>query len=180
VETTLVLPTRNYSPLVAAACRSAYPDLLRSGVRLFEYPLGLLHTKSVTVDARITLVGSANMDRRSLELNFENNLLMLDPGVTAMIRDRQLGYLSQSTIVKAESAEDRPFHVRLVDNVIAMASPCSDQPWSGQEALKCRDDELVVFGLREPGHRDHADRPGAPDDERERPAVGGEPAGVQA
>jgi cardiolipin synthase A/B len=123
VETTLVVPARNDSPLVAAACRSAYPDLLRCGVRLFEYPLGLLHTKSITVDARITLVGSANMDRRSLELNFENNLLVLDPGVTATIRDRQLGYISQSTIVKAETVEDWPFHVRLVDNVIGMASP---------------------------------------------------------
>jgi cardiolipin synthase len=123
VETTLVVPARNDSPLVAAACRSTYSDLLRCGVRLFEYPLGLLHTKSITVDARITLVGSANMDRRSLELNFENNLLVLDPGVTATIRDRQLGYLSQSTIVKAETVEDWPFHVRLVDNVIGMASP---------------------------------------------------------
>jgi cardiolipin synthase len=123
VETTLVVPARIDSPLVAAACRSAYPDLLRCGVRLFEYPLGLLHTKSITVDARITLVGSANMDRRSLELNFENNLLVFDPGVTATIRDRQLGYLSQSVIVKAETVEDWPFHVRLVDNVIGMASP---------------------------------------------------------
>jgi cardiolipin synthase A/B len=123
VETTLVVPARNDSPLVAAACRSVYSDLLTSGVRLFEYPLGLLHTKSITVDARITLIGSANMDRRSLELNFENNLLVLDPGVTATIRDRQLGYLSQSTIVKAETVEDWRFHVRLVDNVIGMASP---------------------------------------------------------
>jgi cardiolipin synthase len=123
VETTLVVPARNDSPLVAAACRSAYPDLLRCGVRLYEYPLGLLHTKSITVDARITLVGSANMDRRSLELNFENNLLVLDPGVTATIRDRQLGYLSQSTIVKADTVEDWPFHVRLVNNAIGMASP---------------------------------------------------------
>jgi cardiolipin synthase len=123
VETTLVLPARNDSPLVAAACRSAYSDLLKSGVRIFEYPLGLLHTKSITVDARIAVVGSANMDRRSLELNFENNLLVLDPGVTATIRDRQLGYVSQSTIVKAETVEDWPFHARLVDNVVGMASP---------------------------------------------------------
>ena len=80
VTTTLIVPARNDSPLVAAASRSAYPDLLACGVRLFEYPLGLLHTKSITLDARIALVGSANMDRRSLELNFENNLLVLDPG----------------------------------------------------------------------------------------------------
>jgi cardiolipin synthase len=75
------------------------------------------------VDARITLVGSANMDRRSLELNFENNLLVLDPGVTATIRDRQLGYISQSTIVKADAVEAWPFRARLFDNAIGMASP---------------------------------------------------------
>ena len=92
-------------------------------MRLFEYPLALLHTKSITVDGRIALIGSANMDRRSLELNFENNLLVLDPGFTKTIRDRQLGYLSQSNAVKAETVENWPFHVRLVNNVIGMASP---------------------------------------------------------
>jgi cardiolipin synthase A/B len=123
VETTLVVPARNDSALVAAACRSSYPDLLRCGVRLFEYPLGLLHTKAITVDGRITLVGSANMDRRSLELNFENNLLVLDPGVTKAVRDRQLGYLSQSTIVKDDTVQNWPFRARLYDNAIGMASP---------------------------------------------------------
>src|SRR6185437_5363910 len=123
VTTTLVVPARNDSPLVAAASRSAYPDLLAGGVRLFEYPLGLLHTKSITLDARIALVGSANMDRRSLELNFENNLLVLDPGVTATIRQRQLGYLSQSTAVEAETVKARPFRTRLIGDVIGMASP---------------------------------------------------------
>ena len=123
VETTLVVPARNDSPLVAAASRSNYPDLLRCGVRLFEYSLGLLHTKTLTVDGRITLVGSANMDRRSLELNFENNLLVLDPGVTKAIRDRQLGYLSQSTVVKPETVEDWPFRARLFNNAVAMAAP---------------------------------------------------------
>jgi cardiolipin synthase len=123
VATTLIVPARNDSPLVAAASRSAYPDLLRCGVRLFEYPLGLLHTKSVTLDARIALVGSANMDRRSLELNFENNLLVLDPGLTATIRQRQLGYLSQSTAVEAATVKARPFRTRLIGDVIGMASP---------------------------------------------------------
>lgn len=123
VTTTLIVPARNDSPLVAAASRSTYPDLLACGVRLFEYPLGLLHTKAVTVDARVALVGSANMDRRSLELNFENNLLVLDPGLTAAIRQRQLGYLSQSAAVEAETVKAWPFRTRLAGDVIGMAAP---------------------------------------------------------
>ena len=123
VTTTLIVPARNDSPLVAAASRSAHPDLLASGVRLFEYLLGLLHAKSITVDGRIALVGSANMDRRSLELNFENNLLVLDPGLTAAVRQRQLGYLSQSAAVEAETVKARPFRTRLIADAIGMASP---------------------------------------------------------
>jgi cardiolipin synthase len=63
------------------------------------------------------------MDRRSLELNFENNLLVLDPGLTAIIRQRQLGYLAQSTAVEAETVKARPFRARLIDDVIGMAAP---------------------------------------------------------
>ena len=109
--------------VVAAACRGVYSDLLRCGVRLFEYPLGLLHTKSITIDDRLALVGSANMDRRSLELNFESNLLVLDPGLTATIRQRQLGYLSESTAVEAETVKARTFRTRLIGDAIGMASP---------------------------------------------------------
>ncbi len=63
------------------------------------------------------------MDRRSLELNFENNLLVLDPGLTATIRGRQLGYLTQSTAVEAETVKAWPFRTRLIGDAVGMASP---------------------------------------------------------
>jgi cardiolipin synthase len=63
------------------------------------------------------------MDRRSLELNFENNLLFFDPALTETIRQRQLGYLSQSTPVEAEAVNAKPFRARLYDDAIGMASP---------------------------------------------------------
>lgn len=123
VKTTLVLPTRNDSWLVGNASRSSYPDLLNSGVQLYEYPLGLLHAKTLTVDGNIALVGSANMDRRSLELNYENSLLIAGAQVTESIRERQLGYLAVSQLVSADAVRAWPFHTRLVHNVVGMMAP---------------------------------------------------------
>ena len=75
VDTTVVFPARNDSRFVGAASRSYYADLLNAGVKIYEYKHGLLHTKSLTLDGEVTLIGSANMDRRSFELNYENNIL---------------------------------------------------------------------------------------------------------
>ena len=46
-------------------------------MQIYEYVGGLLHTKSLTLDGEVTLIGSANMDRRSFDLNYENNILSL-------------------------------------------------------------------------------------------------------
>ena len=123
VKTTLILPARNNSWLVGGACRSCYRDMLQAGVDVHEYTPGLLHTKSMTIDGRYALVGSANMDRRSLQLNFENNLLIMDAATTASIRRRQLGYLSVSQRVSLDTVESWPFHTRLLQNTVGMMAP---------------------------------------------------------
>lgn len=123
VKTIIVFPTRNDSMLVGNTCRSTWRDLLTCGVKVMEYPLGLLHTKSMTIDGEVALVGSANMDRRSLELNFENNMLVADRDVTQAVRERQLGYLSMSHPVQLETVEAWPYHQRLLQNAIGMMAP---------------------------------------------------------
>ena len=119
----LVLPTRNNSKLVGAACYSTYAPLLAVGVEIYEYPLGLLHTKSITADRQIALVGSANMDGRSLQLNFQNNLVIDDAATSATIRERQLGYVSVSQRVALDTARRWPFGRRLVQNAVGMMAP---------------------------------------------------------
>ena len=123
VRTAIIFPERNNSWLVGSTCRSCYMDLLSSGVAIYEYPLGLLHTKSMTIDGRIALVGSANMDRRSMQLNFENNLLIADEQVTAAVRVRQLGYLAVSRLVERDTVQAWPLHTRLVQNAAGMMAP---------------------------------------------------------
>jgi cardiolipin synthase A/B len=123
VATTVIFPARNDSWIVAAASRSYYADLLAAGVQIFEYEGGLLHTKSLTLDGQVTLIGSANMDRRSFELNYENNILFFDANLTAEIRRRQDSYLAQSYPVTADMVAQWPMLRRLWNNIIAMLGP---------------------------------------------------------
>ena len=123
VETTVIFPARNDSFIVQAASRSYYADLLEAGVRIFEFKGGLLHTKSLTLDGEITLIGSANMDRRSFDLNYENNILLYDSTLTAAIRRRQDDYLAQSREVTAEMVGQWPITRKFWNNAIAMLGP---------------------------------------------------------
>ncbi len=123
VRTILVLPARNDSRIVAAASRSTYPDLLQAGVELHEYDGGLLHAKTMVVDRAVGLVGSANLDRRSFELNFENNILFADPVVAAALRARQDEWMAASHRVTAEGVAATGLGRRLVQNLLAMFGP---------------------------------------------------------
>lgn len=123
VRVTMILPARNDSFFVARASRSYYSDLLRAGVRLAEFRDGLLHAKTLTVDGLVTCIGSANMDRRSFELNFENNLLLVSREVTGMVRARQLGWLDRATVLARGHGQSWPFFIRAVNNLFATMGP---------------------------------------------------------
>jgi cardiolipin synthase len=123
VKTTIIFPAKNDSWIVGGASRSYYAGLLEAGVEIFEYVGGLLHTKSLTLDGEVTLIGSANMDRRSFDLNYENNILYYDPDLTADVRARQQEYISKSQLVTRESVESWSLPTRLWNNTLAMLGP---------------------------------------------------------
>src|SRR5256884_9819189 len=83
VRTIIIFPARNDSWIVGAASRSYYGDLLAAGVHIYEYEGGLLHTKSLTLDGEVTLIGSANIALHSFDLKYQNNILFYDPNLTA-------------------------------------------------------------------------------------------------
>jgi len=123
VETTLVVPARNDSWVVAAASRSYYAELLAAGVKVYEYVGGLLHSKTLTLDGKLGLVGSANMDRRSFDLNYENNILFHDETLSAAVRQRQAEYIARSRPVHADDVSAWPVTRRLWHNTVAMLGP---------------------------------------------------------
>ncbi len=123
VDTNIIFPARNDSWIVGAASRSYYEGLIAAGVHVYEYVGGLLHTKSLTIDGEVTLIGSANMDRRSFELNYENNILFYDEPLTAIMVQRQERYIAESGRVSAEMVDRWTWRRRLWNNTIAMIGP---------------------------------------------------------
>jgi cardiolipin synthase len=123
VRTILAIPRRCDSRVVAATAESYYADLINAGVELYEYRRGLLHAKTMLVDRAVGLIGSANLDRRSFELNFENNILFADAGFAAAVRDRQAEYLADSDRVTEEDVARFGIGRRLLQNLLATMSP---------------------------------------------------------
>ena len=123
VDVTMVFPKKNDSWIVAAVSRSYYRRLLEAGVKIHEFEGGLLHAKTLTIDDKVTLIGSTNMDLRSFDLNYENDILLHDRELTRAIRIRQEDYLSKSDSVTIADVESWSGTRRIWNNVIATLGP---------------------------------------------------------
>lgn len=85
VDVRVVLPAKNNLPYMNWATCRLLPGLLAAGVRVWFQPPPFAHTKLLTVDDCYTQVGSANLDARSLRLNFELNMEIFDAAFQARI-----------------------------------------------------------------------------------------------
>ena len=123
VKVTLIIPKLNDSTLVFWSSKSYYGDLLRSGVKIAEFDGGLLHTKSLLVDKRITIFGSVNFDQRSLRLNFEISLIVYNEDFCAKLQKLIDSYLEKSTYVDLEIWIRRPRWHHYLENAAHLTSP---------------------------------------------------------
>ncbi|MBB6498581.1 cardiolipin synthase [Pedobacter cryoconitis] len=78
VRVVLLVPGKSDSRVVAAAGKSYYGDLMASGIEIYEYQKGFIHAKTMVSDKQLSVIGTANMDNRSFELNFEVNSVIYD------------------------------------------------------------------------------------------------------
>lgn len=105
------------------AQRSYYEGLLRAGVKIYLHraPV-LLHTKSISVDDDLAVIGSSNLDIRSFRLSLEVTLVTPDQQVVADLRRVEAEYLRRSTPLELERWLERPLSARLPDNVARLTS----------------------------------------------------------
>jgi cardiolipin synthase A/B len=109
--------------MVAHAQRSYYEGLLTAGVRIWLYPEPfVLHAKHFSVDDRVAVVGSSNMDMRSFALNYEVVMMMTGPEIVARLAEVQDTYRALSTELTLDDWQGRTRGQRYVDNVMRLTA----------------------------------------------------------
>jgi cardiolipin synthase len=121
VDVQLLVPRRSDSALVTAAARSYYDELIRCGVRVYEYKARMLHSKTLVVDDSISIIGTANFDYRSFFLNYEVCAIAYGPQLNGdLARQFELD-LEQAQRVHFK--RDLGFALRLFDSGARLCSP---------------------------------------------------------
>lgn len=122
VDVRIVTPGIADKPLVHAMTRCYYHELLESGVKIYEYSPGFMHSKTVVSDDRTGVVGTINFDYRSLYLHFECGVLLFGCGAISEVKADFLDALEQCRQIKAEACEKK-FLGRLFQQVLRLFAP---------------------------------------------------------
>ena len=123
VSITLVLPGLNNLPFVQWASRSYLWELQQQGVRIFSQPPPFVHTKFMVVDGSWSLIGSANLDPRSLRLNFELDLEVYDLQFARLLEGRCASAVAASRELTLAEMDGRSLPVKLRDGAAKLFSP---------------------------------------------------------
>jgi cardiolipin synthase len=123
VKVTLILPRKADQYAAPLAGRAHFSDLLNSGIDIYLFTPGLVHAKTTTVDEAFSIFGSANLDVRSFNLNFELSLIMYGAAVTRSVREIQRGFLEHSVKVEKSEWDKRPAWTQYADTAVSLLSP---------------------------------------------------------
>jgi cardiolipin synthase A/B len=119
----MILPERVDSLLTRYASRSYYDELLDIGVRIHLYQKGLLHTKSITADRRISMFGTVNLDMRSLWLNYEVALFVYGSAFAGQLYTLQQSYLQDCRQLDRQQWSQRSNGTRFLENALRLVGP---------------------------------------------------------
>ncbi|MBI4716335.1 MAG: cardiolipin synthase [Planctomycetes bacterium] len=123
VAVTLILPSQVDHRFMRWAADAYLWELLEHGVRVVRRPPPFVHTKLMIVDERLILLGSANLDRRSLRLNFEFNVEAYDVELAPRLAGWLDGQAAAATPVTLADVDSRPPWRRLRDGLVKLLSP---------------------------------------------------------
>lgn len=124
VEVTVIVPEKSDQIIVGAAAKGYYSVLMEVGAKLYLYTEGLLHSKTVSIDSSISMIGSSNFDIRSFALNFEINMMLYGEEITQELYELQQGYIDISRQLTSEEwDEQRSYSAQIFHDCMRLLSP---------------------------------------------------------
>ncbi len=123
VDVNIVLPSKNNLPYIKWASTNKLQDLLFRGVKIFYQPPPFVHTKLFVMDDQYSQIGSANLDPRSLRLNFELTVEIYDRQIAKNLSTHIQNTIQQSQQITLESIVNRPFFIKLRNALMWLFSP---------------------------------------------------------
>jgi len=115
IDVMIVLPSKNNLPFIKWASNKMLGELLYWGVKVFYQPPPFVHSKLFVMDHHYSQIGSANLDPRSLRLNFELTVEIYDRNVAKKLSAHIEERIERSTAITLESIENRSFIVKVRD-----------------------------------------------------------------
>lgn len=115
VDVRLLLPGKTDMAFIRHAAHGTYYKLLKAGVKIYEYQHAVLHAKTMVVDGQVGVVGSANLDFRSLWLNAECNLLLFNNETAGALEQAFEKDLQESTQIELAAWKQRSVKHRVLD-----------------------------------------------------------------
>ncbi|GIM51749.1 major cardiolipin synthase ClsA [Capnocytophaga cynodegmi] len=123
ISVKLLLPKEGDSFLVNITSQSFLEELLRAGVKIYLYKKGFVHSKTFVIDGKWASVGTANLDARSFDLNFEVSALIYNQDIALQLRETFHKDLLDSEILTLEKWEKRPKYKQLAEKILRLTSP---------------------------------------------------------
>lgn len=123
VDVRIVTPGIPDKPVIFAVSRSYYQQLIRSGVRIYEYRPGFIHAKNIVSDDNIAVVGTINMDFRSFYLHFECGTVIYGGNTPTDVREDIESCIAQSYEVDEEYMRQMPWHASVAASVLRLFAP---------------------------------------------------------
>ncbi|WP_438348791.1 cardiolipin synthase [Paenibacillus sp. FA6] len=123
IDVRILFPAKPDKWVPFFASHSYFPALMEVGVKIYEYEKGFLHSKLLIVDGEVATIGTANMDMRSLNLNFEvNALLVKTSSVQKMVTDFERDLLT-ATLMSPERLKVKKVWERILESAARLMSP---------------------------------------------------------
>lgn len=123
VKVKLLVPGKCDSRIVNAASKAHYDALLQAGVEIYLYNKGFVHAKTLVTDGKLSIIGTANMDHRSFELNFEVNAIVYDESFSKKMQRVFAEDIKHATRLDAKQWYKRSLVTQFPEKLARLLSP---------------------------------------------------------